>query len=72
MPGSMVAPRKTACASPERRPSGRDDRETAAIGFAIGFGAVFYGGYYGSPYYAHGGNCVLRRRRVVNRWDHRV
>jgi hypothetical protein len=40
-----------------------------APGFAIGFGAPFYGG---GPYYAYGGDCVMRRRWVINRWGHRV
>ena len=40
-------------------------------GFAIGFGAPFYGGYYGGPY-DYGGDCVMRRRWVINRWGHRV
>ena len=43
-----------------------------APGFAIGFGAPYYGGYYGGPYYAYGGDCVMRRRWVINRWGHRV
>ena len=43
-----------------------------APGFAVGFGAPYYGGYYGGPYYAYGGDCVLRRRWVINRWGHRV
>jgi hypothetical protein len=37
-------------------------------GFAIGFGAPYQGGYYGGPYYAYGGDCVMRRRWVINRW----
>jgi len=41
-------------------------------GFAIGFGAPYYGGYYGGPYYAYEGDCVMRRRWVINRWGHRV
>ncbi len=32
-----------------------------APGFALGFGAPYYGGYNGSPYYAYGGDCVMRR-----------
>ena len=43
-----------------------------APGFALGFGAPYYGGYYGGPYYAYGGDCVMRRRWVINRWGHRV
>ena len=43
-----------------------------APGFAVGFGAPYYGGYYGGPYYAYGGDCVMRRRWVINRWGHRV
>ena len=43
-----------------------------APGFAIGFGAPYYGGYYGGPYSAYGGDCVMRRRWVINRWGHRV
>ena len=43
-----------------------------APGFAIGFGAPYYGGFYGGPYYAYGGDCVMRRRWVINRWGHRV
>jgi hypothetical protein len=43
-----------------------------APGFAIGVGAPYYGGYYGGPYYAYGGDCVMRRRWVINRWGHRV
>ena len=39
-----------------------------APGFAIGVGAPYYGGYYGGPYYAYGGDCVIRRRWVINRW----
>ena len=42
-----------------------------APGFAIGFGAPYYGGYYGGPY-AYGGDCVMRRRWVIDRWGHRV
>jgi hypothetical protein len=42
-----------------------------APGFAIGFGAPYYGGYYGGPY-AYGGDCVMRRHWVINRWGHRV
>lgn len=42
-----------------------------APGFAVGFGAPYYGGYYGGPY-AYGGDCVMRRRWVINRWGHRV
>lgn len=41
-------------------------------GVALGFGAPYYGGYYGGPYYAYGGDCVMRRRWVINRWGHRV
>jgi hypothetical protein len=36
-------------------------------GFAFGFG----GPYYGGPY-AYAGDCVMRRRWVINRWGHRV
>ena len=43
-----------------------------APGVALGFGAPYYGGYYGGPYYAYGGDCVMRRRWVINRWGHRV
>lgn len=43
-----------------------------APGFAIGFGAPYVGGFYGGPYYAYGGDCVMRRRWVINRWGHRV
>ena len=43
-----------------------------APGFAIGFGAPYVGGFYGGPYYGYGGDCVLRRRWVINRWGHRV
>jgi hypothetical protein len=43
-----------------------------APGFALGFGAPYYGGYYGGPYCAYGGDCVMRRRLVINRWGHRV
>jgi len=43
-----------------------------APGFALGFGAPYYGGYYGGPYYAYGGDCVMRRRWVIDRWGHRV
>jgi len=43
-----------------------------APGFAVGFGAPYYGGYYGGPYYAYGGDCVMRRRWVITRWGHRV
>jgi hypothetical protein len=43
-----------------------------APGFAIGFGAPYYGAYYGGPYYGYGGECVMRRRWVINRWGHRV
>jgi len=48
-------------------------------GFALGLGlgalgaAPYYG--YGGPYYgsyAYGGDCVMRRRPVINRWGHRV
>ena len=27
---------------------------------------------YGGPYSAYGGDCVMRRRWVINRWGHRV
>ena len=40
-----------------------------APGFAIGFGAPYWGG---GPYYAYGGDCVMRRRWVINRGGHRV
>lgn len=43
-----------------------------APGFAVGFGAPYYGGYHAGPYCADEGNCVMRRRWVVNRWGHRV
>ena len=43
-----------------------------APGFAIGVGAPFYGGYYGGPYSAYGGDCVMRRGWVIDRWGHRV
>lgn len=36
-------------------------------GFAFGFG----GPYYGGPY-AYAGDCVMRRRWVINRWGHRA
>ena len=45
-------------------------------GFALGLGlgaAPYYA--YGGPYYgsyAYGGDCVMRRRAVINRWGHRV
>ena len=42
------------------------------VGAAIGFGAPYYGGYYGGPYYTCGGDCVMRRRWVINRGGHRV
>ena len=41
-----------------------------APGFAIGVGAPYWG--WGGPSYAYGGDCVLRRRWVINRWGHRV
>jgi hypothetical protein len=43
-----------------------------APGFAVGFGAPYYGGYHAGPYCADEGNCVMRRRWVINRWGHRV
>jgi hypothetical protein len=42
-------------------------------GFALGLGlgaAPYYA--YGGPYYgsyAYGGDCVMRRRAVINRWE---
>ena len=45
-------------------------------GLAVGLAAApFYGGYGYGPYYgayANGGDCVMQRRWVVNRWGHRV
>ena len=48
-------------------------------GLALGFGAPYYGGYYGyGPYayddgpYAYGGDCVMRRRWVYVGNGHRV
>jgi hypothetical protein len=50
-------------------------------GLALGLAAgPAWGGYYGGPYgygpsygaYAYGGDCVMRRRWVVNRYGHRV
>jgi hypothetical protein len=43
-----------------------------APGFALGFGAPYYGGgYYDGPY-AYGGDCVMRRRWVYDGYGHRV
>jgi len=47
-------------------------------GLALGFGAPYYGGYYG-PYaydyggpYAYAGDCVMRRRWVIDGYGRRV
>jgi hypothetical protein len=41
-------------------------------GFAPGFAIASVPPTYGGPYSAYGGDCVMRRRWVINRWGHRV
>jgi hypothetical protein len=49
----------------------RDGASPAQVGPPLPAPYYTYGGpYYGA--YAYGGNCVMRRRPVINRWGHRV